>query len=309
IDPLPDQNGDLDWGDGREVRLVYRPASDLIVSLGARYGETNGGTPWARRQEVADNYCVHFGGSCNANSLIISPVNYSISDLREGEDHTVVEFLVGQEIGFGGLDESSLSAGVRYAELGSETSAHIFGQTNWNIPPEEGNPLKYFVQNTTFDQYDATLAAAREFEGAGPVLSWEASKALLGGPETGALRLDWSVTGGALFGKRKTVVEIGDEAIAHRFTAVGIFLGTVINDQPQTRTITPATTLVRSESVTVPTYGASLGLSYKIGGFKIGTGYRWERYDDAIDGGFMEAEDADRTIDGPYFKIAVGFGG
>ncbi|HEX5776622.1 MAG TPA: TonB-dependent receptor, partial [Caulobacteraceae bacterium] len=81
IDPLPDQGGDLDWGDGREVRVVYRPDSNWIVSLGARYGETNGGAPWARRQEVADTFCVHFGGSCNANSTIIAPVNYSISDL------------------------------------------------------------------------------------------------------------------------------------------------------------------------------------------------------------------------------------
>ena len=78
---------------------------------------------------------------------------------------------------------------------------------------------------------------------------------------------------------------------------------------PTSVTVTPGTTIVRSESVTVPNLGASLGLSYEIGGFKAGAGYRWERYQGAIDGGFAEAEDADRTIHGPYLKLSLGFGG
>jgi hypothetical protein len=41
----------------------------------------------------------------------------------------------------------------------------------------------------------------------------------------------------------------------------------------------------------------------------VGAGYRWERYFDVLDVGYDEAEDADRTIDGPYFKLSVGFGG
>jgi hypothetical protein len=42
---------------------------------------------------------------------------------------------------------------------------------------------------------------------------------------------------------------------------------------------------------------------------KVSGGYRWERYFDAIDGGYAEHKDYDRGFDGPYFKIAVGFGG
>ena len=42
---------------------------------------------------------------------------------------------------------------------------------------------------------------------------------------------------------------------------------------------------------------------------KLSAGYRWERYFDVIDGGIAERKSYDRTIDGPYFKIAVGFGG
>ena len=72
--------------------------------------------------------------------------------------------------------------------------------------------------------------------------------------------------------------------------------------------VTPVS-ISRSRSVTVPTAAAALGLSYKVDRFSIGAGYRWERYFDVLDVGYDEAKDADRTIDGPYFKIAVGFGG
>ena len=39
------------------------------------------------------------------------------------------------------------------------------------------------------------------------------------------------------------------------------------------------------------------------------TGYRWERYFDVLDVGYDKAKKYDRTIDGPYFKLSVGFGG
>ena len=59
----------------------------------------------------------------------------------------------------------------------------------------------------------------------------------------------------------------------------------------------------------MPFAGVSLGLSYELDRFKFSGGYRWERYYDAIDGGIAERREADRTIDGPYFKVSVGFGG
>jgi hypothetical protein len=59
----------------------------------------------------------------------------------------------------------------------------------------------------------------------------------------------------------------------------------------------------------VPVAAASLGLSYSVDRLKIGAGYNWERYFDVLDVGQAKAESADRTIHGPYFKIAVGFGG
>ena len=61
--------------------------------------------------------------------------------------------------------------------------------------------------------------------------------------------------------------------------------------------------------MTAPLVDLSLGLAYETGRMKVGAGYRWERYFNVIDGGYREHKNEDRTIDGPYFKIAVGFGG
>jgi hypothetical protein len=65
----------------------------------------------------------------------------------------------------------------------------------------------------------------------------------------------------------------------------------------------------RSDRVTAPYAGASLGVGYEIGRVRVGTGYRWERYFNVLDVGYEEAKDGDRTIDGPYFKVSLGFGG
>ena len=129
-------------------------------------------------------------------------------------------------------------------------------------------------------------------------MSWDASKRLFGGEEFGRLALDWSLGGGVLFGKQKTSVN-GEERAE--------YLVSYSNDVGSTQ-VNPVA-ITRSESTTVPTVGASLGLSYSVGGASIGAGYRWERYFDAIDGGYEEVKDYDRAIHGPYFKLSVGFGG
>ena len=77
----------------------------------------------------------------------------------------------------------------------------------------------------------------------------------------------------------------------------------------QARRIAVPISTERNENATVPLLDLSLGLSYDAGRVKLSTGYRWERYFDVLDVGQDEAQEADRTIDGPYFKIAVGFGG
>ncbi|HEX6858586.1 MAG TPA: TonB-dependent receptor [Caulobacteraceae bacterium] len=314
IEPFSDQDGNLDWGDGRDVKITYAPDANWQVSLAARFGKTNGVHKALRSEAEAHLGCVldlppYYVGICAkyAEQGGGPQYGYSIrhnsssSEVRNREDHTVVDFAVGRDVGMGGTGlglSSTVSAGLRYAALNSWTSIDGYGLPDWDL-----SDAKY--AGALVHRYEMDVEARREFQGVGPMLSWEASQKLLGGPDTGKLNVDWALSGGALFGKRKTIVTGSTTATFERFTGFEV-------DDLQPPIDGPDVTPVeyrRSNDVTVPVVGASLGLSYEVDRVSIGAGYRWERYFDAIDGGFEERESEDRTIDGPYFKIAVGFGG
>jgi hypothetical protein len=310
------QSQDLDWGDGRKVKLTYRPdGGPWKVSTGFRYGETNAASS-AHAEVQTDPICVlggPFAGFCDllADTPKYFLTAYSFTDhsdsiIRDREEHTLADFSVGRDIGLGAFDHSSLSAGVRYADLKSTTMAVFRGIPDLN--PPEGFLQGVYGSYVYHTRFDSAAQANREFKGAGPVATWEASYPVLGNAEIGHLDVDWSVGGGVLFGKQKTSISGSDKASYFKTRALAA-LGEGDPDGPYLVTETPIGPFSRSRSVTVPTAAVSLGLSYQVDRFQMGAGYRWERYFNAIDGGFTERKSYDRTIDGPYFKIAVGFGG
>ncbi|HSK38696.1 MAG TPA: Lpg1974 family pore-forming outer membrane protein, partial [Arenibaculum sp.] len=121
-----------------------------------------------------------------------------------------------------------------------------------------------------------------------------------GADDAGHVDIAWSVTGAVLFGKQET----NASGVQEETYVAAKYLGGLPPLTPVPLGFTP-----RSKDVTVPLLDLSLGLAYEVGRVKVGAGYRWARYFDVLDGGYDEHQDADRTIDGPYFKIAVGFGG
>jgi outer membrane receptor protein involved in Fe transport len=293
------QNPDLDWGDGRYIRVAYSPSDRWRIWTRARFGRTNGADKLSR-SELGEPSCLRAAALCVGNpSNIIRPNNYSTTSVFDHEEHLVVDFAVGRDFGLGILGEgrSSLSVGLRHANLESLTKLKMYGSTQWELPAQQ--VIKYDSQH---DRYETSLTADRRFKGTGPVLSWDASRPLLGDGDTGRVAVDWSVSAGVLFGKQKTVIE-GSER--HDFYDSDKYQ---VSFKDKVTTTTPVNRQ-RDSSVNVPTIDLSLGMSYGIGRVKIGAGYRWERYFDAIDGGDASQRSYDRTIDGPYFKIAVGFGG
>jgi outer membrane receptor protein involved in Fe transport len=309
------QNQDLDWGDGRAVKLTYHSAANWKFSLGARFGETNGSAK-AVNTEFADAGCIVWAEQCDNPELAETTRratidNYSDTLIRGREDHTVVDFKVGREFGLGIFDgdqhRSEVGLGLRYAKLGGRTQATIIGVPDWDIP--DYGQIKYdpfsipAYVNSQHNHHEAEITVEREFEGVGPVLSWEGSLALLGNQDIGRLNADVSIAGGVLFGKQDTHLS-GTEVT--EYFDVRFNYGNFI--EPTSITTTPVD-ISRSSSVTVPVVDLSLGFSYTVDRVKLGAGYRWERYFNAIDGGYDEAEDYDRTIDGPYVKLSVGFGG
>ncbi len=309
IDPRGYQDVDLDWGDGRDVKLTYAPGEAWKASVDIRFGKTNRAGRLYETESLpkacfyAQSFCDAYAPLRDNPKYYLNPKNWSETFLYEQEKHTVVDFMVGRDVGFGalGAGKSTLSAGLRYAKLESLTSVDMTGIPDWQIAPEYvGFSL---AQN---HRYRSETVTEREFRGAGPVLAWEASQRLLGNSNTGEINADWSLSGGVLFGKQKTAIQGSEREAYYNQMYAGAY------NNPPTPYEPPVVTgvdLRRSRSVTVPVAALSLGLSYKIDRMKVGAGYRWERYFDAIDGGMNGGKSYDRTIDGPYFKIAVGFGG
>jgi len=313
LNPLAVQNRDLDWGDGREVRVTYRPASGpWSVSAGVRYGRTNSDTARVHAEAAAGPAVCAFdpngplGYFClPPYSAIVTPLDWSDSSAVNREEHSIAEFTVGRDLGLGLLAKSTLHGGIRYAQFQSTSKVSMDGIPDWDLPEGFG---KYqpgygkYQYASTAHHYRANIAANREFKGAGPTLSWEASKTLIGNETAGHFDVDWSLTGGALFGKQETAIIGTEEA--------GAFQGKY-STAPEARPPLASTpvNIRRSKSVSVPMVDLSLGFSYEVGRISVGTGYRWERYFNVLDAGYVEHKPYDRTSDGPYFKIAVGFGG
>ena len=229
------------------------------------------------------------------DAYVPSDPNHLRAAAEGTEEHEIVDFMVGRNVGLGALGgRATLSVGLRRAELQSASSIQINGIPN-RVQRAD------FSSFPPFDRYTATLASDRSFEGAGPVIEWDGAFPILGGDEQGWVNVDWTVGGGVLFGSQKLANE---ETQYHAHYPHG-FIGynpTVIRDD----VIPPRS---RSEDVTVPNLSLSLGLSYSIDRLKVSTGYSYDRFFDAIDGGWEDAKSHDRTIDGPYFKLSVGFGG
>jgi outer membrane receptor protein involved in Fe transport len=310
------QARDLDWGDGRDVKVTYRPNGGAwTVAAGVRFGKTNGQADVAGEQDttpvcaVADpDYCADLATDEKYGFLSrVSMTNRADADVFDREQHTVLDFEVGRDIGMG-AGRSRVSAGLRHARLESETSARLYGVPDWDIREgfyAPGYPVVHSFQ-------DISAEADREFKGTGPMVTWDAALPVLDLDENGKLEIEWSLAGGVLLGERSadittryTVEEYSVEAIdflnVYSGSTASTFLPVTISPDP--------VPIRRTSDVTAPVGQLGLGLSYSVGGFKVGAGYRWERYFNALDGGFQSEEDVDRTIDGPYFKIAVGFGG
>jgi outer membrane receptor protein involved in Fe transport len=302
---------DLDWGDGRDVKLTWRPSDGpWQVAAGVRFGQTNGQGIASAQQDnepvcaITNEFaCEYYIGHPKYGRFVeVTQPNWSRSELIDREEHQIVEFTVGRDFGLGRLSNSTISAGLRHAKLSSDTDASAIGIPDWMIP--EG--FFQLQKVSTRTQYRASLQARREFEGAGPILEWDASLPMVGDGNSGALAIEWSAGAGALLGERRTQVS-GLETAEFSQLQPGALTATFPIGTP---TVTATSVeVVRNDSVVTPLVDLSVGLGYSLGAFRVRAGYRWERYFDVIDGGFAEQQEVDRTIDGPYFKIAVGFGG
>jgi iron complex outermembrane receptor protein len=152
------------------------------------------------------------------------------------------------------------------------------------------------------------MDAHRGFKGAGVALDWEIDARIADLQGGGSVGLDAGIGAGVLWGTQKVLSH--GQSVEDYFLRAGTFASSFWGTTgPQQTTTTTSLEISRSETATVPTANANLGLTYSVGGLKVSGGYRVERYFNAIDGGILTRKTYDRQYDGPYFKVSVGFGG
>jgi iron complex outermembrane receptor protein len=300
LDPRQPQSRDLDWTHSPDVRLTYQPAgSPWKLAANVRYGRITNHTGRLRQEEVVgDRACdvprdhyyspyipgvdlaffgklhcdptygpvtkVIFGHTFTFNNSydpnhLLAPTDRLSSSTQRLEEHLLVDFSVGKEVGLGALGEgkSSLNAGLRYAEFKSSISGDVRGVPDMVVPEGWG------IYNTTFHQYADTFNATREFKGAGPTISWDASEPLWGSDENGHINVDWTATAGVLFGRQNTKIAAAQGS--SYFNAIyppAFDKPHYVTNYLPAPTLTPMTISPRNTSVAVPVLDLSLGLSY-----------------------------------------------
>ncbi len=156
-----------------------------------------------------------------------------------------------------------------------------------------------------FHNFNANARNARSFSGIGPEISLDASATLVGQPRNGEIALDWSLNGGALIGRQKSVG-------SHQ-TKGKLSTGFVSDPAPgkyyNTKHYTQGLPHNRSHMVTVPNVGATAGLSFRYSSVKISFGYRADLFFGAMDGGIDTAKTENVGFYGPFATVSVGLGG
>ncbi|HEV7311312.1 TonB-dependent receptor [Sphingopyxis sp.] len=310
--PMPSiQDRKLKWNDTRSAKLTVSPTAGWLVSGAYRAGSARSGEIRGEGLEAVP------GGFLNGYSLFFpppvfreffeSPDNHFRGAVRDSEKHEIIDFKVGRVLDSEASSvKSTISGGLRYAKLRSTTTAAFDGIPNRISPEEWTTPLAQIVYAPyadlpfrSWEQFTTTLDSTSSFKGTGPWLGWDASMRLLGSEDTGRVNLDWSIGGAVLFGKQRMTSEetrLGKGYVASSLTPPADLIDDVVSRER-----------VSGSTATVPNISLSLGLSYDVGRLKLSTGYSYDRFFNAIDGGYEDAKSYDRTVHGPFVKFAIGF--
>jgi iron complex outermembrane recepter protein len=302
-----DAQRDLDWGAGGGGKLTYGIGQGRWnISAAIRYGRALGQTEAHAKQALPD-FCVTLGPNygCYNPTELHGKYNFYDAIAHNGESHAIADFMVGREFGIGSRSRrpvtSEVSLGLGYVELRSSADLVLHDRPDYYFPANETYPD---ITYSHVHHLNAEMQADRKFKGAGPAMAWNGAMALAGNADAvGRVDLTAGLGGSILFGRQKTRVHEHE---------MGVYSGGPLGQISKYVLPSPYNTAqdhLRTKSATVPGLNASLGLSYELGRMKLDGGYRWERYFKAIDAGLETRKTYDRSFDGPYFKVSVGFGG
>ncbi len=279
------------YGVGGEGKLSFEPSgSNWVFTAAVRYGRSNGNKHFHNQ-----TYTPTHLQNLQSNGYV-TPGRFQDVTTKYSESNTVLDFMVGRDVGLGLFGNSVASLGVRYAQFSMASTVGIVSKPSFVKHRSAAGAGKYFSQ-LGFHNYTAGSVTDRNFHGIGPSLSLNGSTPLSRG-EDGGIAFDWGINGALLFGRQRAAAEhhtYGRYVQAAKYPTSPSYL------HPHNRNT--------SHSVTVPNIGAFAGLSMRYTNAKISFGYRADVFFGAMDGGLDVRKSTDRSFYGPFATISVGLGG
>ncbi|HEV2562582.1 MAG TPA: hypothetical protein VGT78_10610 [Rhizomicrobium sp.] len=279
---------------GEEGTISFQPeGSDWIFSGALRIGRS-GGHKFTHQQLKGQQFKDKLGTKYITNT---ADPRYAQTKADSDEKHLIADFQAGKDVGlglFGSEGTSVVSAGVRFAQFTAKSSATIHAMPHVHFIPKTFTNGNFKLYETEHHRYFGSGQRAASFQGVGPSISWDASAAVAGNPESGEITLDWGANAAILFGRQK--------AKFHHHTT-GYY-----NKAKYGTSITAPVTATgsRVRSVVVPNLGGFAGLSLRWTNAKLSLGYRGDFFLGAIDTGFDSRKSTTRGFYGPFASISVG---
>ncbi|HVT25080.1 MAG TPA: TonB-dependent receptor [Rhizomicrobium sp.] len=295
--------------------LFFQPEdSDWVLKAGIRYGRSSRNKHFHKSVPAGTKQGISFFGRYYPCSFIAAYYPQSAaacyhgywnefddSHNTSGEQHTMLDFTLGKDVGLGTFGEGStgvIGAGIRIAQFESQSTLDLGADPNYHLVAD--------VFQKYHETWEFTSNERRSFHGIGPQVTWDASHPVWGDVDEGQITLDWGVNLSVLFGKQKALLH---HTIRHcRHTGFGELAacdgGSIFGDN--TEIVEPADDIDRSRTVTVPNIGGYLGASMRYHNGKVSLGYRADTFFDAMDGGEQTAKSYSRGFYGPYLNVSLG---
>jgi iron complex outermembrane receptor protein len=310
-----------DFSNGFQGKLSFEPSNtDWVFSASVIYGRANGtrrGSHYSKgipthHKTLFKTYTTtpygyyrskHFHCCQTKSNPHTHFPAYGNIQSQFSRAHAIIDFQAGKDVGlglFGGGGSSVISAGVRFAQFNSRSSATIHGEPNKTLSKVTIHTFGYtFSRYNTLPvhHYAMSFRSTRNFRGVGPSISWNASAPVLGHPQGANISIDWGANAAVLFGRQQA-------SIHHQTT------GTYASYRPSIATHYQHSAIpIRKRTVTIPNLGGFAGLSFHYADAKVSLGYRGDFFFGAIDAGNDTRKTETVGFHGPFATVSVGIGG
>lgn len=310
------------YSTGLNGKITLSPhGSDWQFSASVRYGRSGGRTKATPGKEVSGQvhytrgplhyYYTEEGGFYWGPPRIGQLTNHAYlfapTQVEQTQSHTILDFAAGKDVGLGlfGRDSTAtISAGVRFAQFRSKTTALIHARPD-NIVQYHTNQYFHGLYPSIpfqfpyfgFHTYVASIQANRAFDGVGPSISWNASLPIVGNPDEEALTVDWGINASVLFGRQRA--KVVHQTVSHYRQPGGANAGGAAY-------YTVGNASDRKRNVAIPNVGGTLGMSLKFHSAKVSLGYQGDFFFGAMDVGGDTRKTKTVGFYGPFANISIG---